>query len=336
MKLNPLQVIVAFLFFLTVATHTTSTAQTTSDRCVEIAQYRDSVVLANRRAELVAEFQQLTNEISALKSELTKAPTVAELEGRKKLLDDLQEKPTKTPAENRMIQTLEAALRNEKTDKAITDEIAKKKEVLAKDSTLLQCIQSKMSMSASGKVQCSCQKIPADGEGNTSCSAAESGSRCTIDFNLFGRESETRAAELLRKYGRRNLTQPDPGLSPSEAVRVLSSRDPQQLVDAVLIYMVVAAGNQSVRVPQSVPLDGLEELVDAVRSDKLTKSIEAAFNEEALNQSSKGGAFPVHDVGRATVSPGCVEFTTSSGLWMMFKANWSAARLVPTCRNNPK
>jgi hypothetical protein len=132
-------------------------------------------------------------------------------------------------------------------------------------------------------------------------------------------------------------------LSPVEALKALSSRDRQQLVDAVLIYMVVAAGNQSARVPQSVPVDGLKELVDAVRSDELTKSIEAAFNLEELNQWSKvtdeelrRGTIPVHTVGRAIVSPGCVEFTTSGALWMMFKANWSAARLVPSCRSIPK
>jgi len=345
MKLHPLPVIATFLFFATIATQTRCTAQTTSNPCVEIAQYRDFHTLANRRDELMTESQKLTREISVLNSELRKAPTAAELEGRKKRLDDLQKKPTKTPAENQTIQTLEAVLSNTKSDKTITDEIAKKNEVLTRDKTLLQCIQSNRLMlgSAQSKVQCSCQTIPADGEGNTSCSAAESGGRCTIDFNLFGPESESRAAALLTRYGRKDPTLPDPGLSPVEALRVMSSRDRQQLVDAVLIYMVVAAGNQSVRAPQSVPLDGLRELVKAVGSDQLTESIDKAFNLEALNQWSRvtneelrRGTIPVQNIGRAFISPGCVEFTTSGGLWMMFKANWSAARVLPTCRNIPK
>jgi len=200
-----------------------------------------------------------------------------------------------------------------------------------------------MSISASAQVRCSCPKIPADGEGNTSCSAAESGGRCTVDFNLFGRDSERRAADLLSKYGRREATPPDPRLSAVDALKALSSRDRQQLVDAVCVYMVVAAGNQSARVPQSVPLDGLRELVDAVSSDELIMSIEAAFNLEALNHWSKvtdeelrRGTIPVHTVGRAIVSPGCIEFTTRGSLWMMFKANWSAARLAPSCGSIPK
>lgn len=146
MKLNPPTVIVTFLFYLTVvATQTISTAQTMPDPCIEIAQYKDFLTLADRRAELLAESQQFTLDINDLNSELSNAPTVAELEFQKKRLDDLQKKPTRSPAEDETMQALEQVLKNLRSDKAITDEIARKNEVLVKDKVLLQCIQGRIS-----------------------------------------------------------------------------------------------------------------------------------------------------------------------------------------------
>ena len=145
MKLNPLRVIATVLFFLTVATQTTSTAQTVPDPCVEITQYKDFLALADRRAELMAESQQLTFDISALKNELLDAATAAEVEGLKKQLDDLQKKPTKTEFELQMIQTLETTIRKTGIDTVIEAQIAEKNEVLARNKILLQCIQSKIS-----------------------------------------------------------------------------------------------------------------------------------------------------------------------------------------------
>lgn len=193
-------------------------------------------------------------------------------------------------------------------------------------------------ISVSAKVQCSCPTISADGEGNTSCSASESDGRCTIDFNLFGKESETRAAELLRNLGRKGLTIPNPTLSPSQSLTTLSKSREQELVDAVLIYMTVAAGNQYARLPQSVPVDSLKELVDAACSDDLKKRIYGAFNQNALQQwwgcsdeDLRNRQIRSETVGGAIVSPGCIEFTTSNGLWIMFKTNWSPARIFPRC-----
>jgi len=145
MKLNPLRVIATVLFFLTVATQTTSTAQTVPDPCVEIAQYKDFITLADRRAELMAESQQLTFDISALKNELLDAATEAEVNAFKKRLEDLQKKPNKTEFEEQTIQTLETAIRKTGIDTVISARIAEKEKVLAKDKVLLQCIQSKIS-----------------------------------------------------------------------------------------------------------------------------------------------------------------------------------------------
>lgn len=145
MKLNRL-VIATFLVFLPIANQTTSTAQTAPDPCAEVSQYKDFLALADRRAELLAESQQLTFDISELKSAISESPTVAELETQKKRLDDLQKKATKTAADEESIQALELILRNLRSDKEITDDIAAKNVVLAKDKVLLQCIQSKISL----------------------------------------------------------------------------------------------------------------------------------------------------------------------------------------------
>ena len=190
---------------------------------------------------------------------------------------------------------------------------------------------------ASAKVQCSCPNISADGEGNTSCSASESGRLCTIDFHLFGPESEKRAAELLARFGKVNLKPPEPGAS---AVEWLSSSPPEQVIDAVLVYMTVAAGDQNARAPDSVPLGSLFELVDAVRKDSLRTRILDAFSrgaqEKWSTQSDEGlrrSPIPFENIGAAIVSPGCVEFRTTAGLWMMFKASWSPARVTQGCRS---
>src|SRR5438128_11197565 len=118
-----------------------------------------------------------------------------------------------------------------------------------------------MTITATAKVQCSCPKISADGEGQTSCSTSESGGRCTIDCNLFGPESEKRAAELLIEYGRTKLTLPNPNLGADQALLLLSQGSREKLLDAILIYMTVAAGNQSSREPKTVPLNSLGEVV---------------------------------------------------------------------------
>ncbi len=197
-----------------------------------------------------------------------------------------------------------------------------------------------MSIPASGKVQCSCPKIAADGEGQTSCSASESGGRCTIDFNLFGQASEKRAADLIRRHGERpKLKPPNPELAPDAALRELSLQGGDALIDAVLVYMTVAAGNQSAREPKSVPLGDLQELVKAIGTVPLAKRIEQAFNQQALQQwanRSPQAKIPPEPDQRFTISPGCVEFTSSGGLWLMFKTAWSPARIFPRCGNPSK
>jgi len=143
MKLNPPSVIATCLFFLVVATQTTSMAQSVPDPCAEVAQYKDFLALADRRAELLAESQQLAIEINELKG-ISDAPTAAELAAQKKRLDDLQKKQTRTPLEDEAMQGLEIILRNLRSDKEIADDIVEKNKVLARDKVMLQCIQGKI------------------------------------------------------------------------------------------------------------------------------------------------------------------------------------------------
>jgi hypothetical protein len=200
------------------------------------------------------------------------------------------------------------------------------------------------SIHAQSKVQCSCPKIPADGEGNTSCSAAESGDHCTIDFNLFGRESEKRAADLLARYGGGDLKLPDLDLSPDESLQSLSLKGGQELQDAILIHIAVAAGDQKSRLRDGFPPSSFGELVRTFRSNKaISQLIEVNFSLAAREEWSKYSnedlraskkKVPTETVGETTVSPGCIEFKVGESVWMMFKVKWSPARIKPRCSDS--
>jgi hypothetical protein len=196
-----------------------------------------------------------------------------------------------------------------------------------------------MSLHSQSKVQCSCPKIPADGEGNTSCSAAEIRGRCNIDFNLFGPENEKRAAELLSTSSGRNISVPYPNLSADDALVALSSTTGEKLQDAILVYLAVAAADHNARHSEKlVPSAGLKELVEAVRSTDLATAISNNFSSRQRllwsgrpnNELRKLDRPVTTTIRGATVSPGCIEFTTNE-LWMMFKVNWSPARIRPDC-----
>jgi hypothetical protein len=47
------------------------------------------------------------------------------------------------------------------------------------------------------RIQCTCQSVNAVGEGNSSCSTAESNGKCTVDFNQFPNFALERAANAL-------------------------------------------------------------------------------------------------------------------------------------------
>src|ERR1700757_1644699 len=130
---------------------------------------------------------------------------------------------------------------------------------------------------AQSKVQCSCKTVSADGEGNTSCSVSESqaqnGKHCTIDFNLFGVESENRAADLLIKYAEVQVKKPNAEVGPEQSLLNLSAKSSEELLDAILVYLTVAVADQGAKYEKTLSnadLNSLKELAAAVRSPELS------------------------------------------------------------------
>jgi hypothetical protein len=201
---------------------------------------------------------------------------------------------------------------------------------------------------AQSKVQCSCKSIAADGEGNTSCSVSESRGRCTIDYNLFGAESEKRATDILVRFGGVEINPHDPQMSADESLERLGSKPGKELGDAVLVYLTVAVGDQYAHRHETVSevdLKTLAEAVNSIRSSDVAPLIDKNFgvdmrrkwknatNEQLREAFSKRSVHADH-VNGARLSPGCVEFTTSSGLWMMFKTEWSPFRKQALCEES--
>ena len=90
--------------------------------------------------------------------------------------------------------------------------------------------------------QCTRPRVPATGEGNTSCSASEANGRCTVDYNVFS-ERESRAAAFLSRAGISSVFVPDPRLDVVVGMAQLQG-EPNKLTDAILIYLTVALSAQ--------------------------------------------------------------------------------------------
>lgn len=188
------------------------------------------------------------------------------------------------------------------------------------------------STEARSEVKCSCPSIKADGEGNSSCSSNESGGRCTIDYNVFaGRE--VRAAQALSDN--LGLTVPSrPGLGVQEAFSSVERSG--QIPELVLVYLSVAAVDQSVTHPKSIDLGALGTVAKIVL--ELRSDIAKAFSTEAREQfafvkaeeAASSKDFVVRSSSSFVISYGCVEVTTDQ-VSVMFKARWSPYRLAPRC-----
>jgi hypothetical protein len=150
MKLNRFSLTSIFLLLLLLAIQSTAVAQTKLSNCEEIKKTEDFLALADRRAELLAESQQLKTDISALESQLPGAMTEADMEKLKKQLADLEAKPpaTRTPLEAQTMENLESKVKL-KTDQAINNELGENKRLLAADKDLLSCIQEAISQLSS-------------------------------------------------------------------------------------------------------------------------------------------------------------------------------------------
>ncbi|TNF18721.1 MAG: hypothetical protein EP318_17260 [Rhodobacteraceae bacterium] len=179
------------------------------------------------------------------------------------------------------------------------------------------------------EVKCSCPTIKAEGEGNTSCSANESGGQCTIDYNLFGLR-EVRAAELLSE--RLNLDfRPFPEQGTDEALQLAERAG--MLYEQVLLYLYVAASSQFSRNSETVPLDNVASIERMVGSFR--KEVETAFAMTTRERvAGDTRVFPddaFMDVGEVVITPGCIE-VFAGGQWMMFKTYWSVSAALPGCR----
>ncbi|GIT93332.1 hypothetical protein JANAI62_37610 [Jannaschia pagri] len=181
---------------------------------------------------------------------------------------------------------------------------------------------------AKADVRCKCPSISAEGEGNSSCSANESGGTCTIDFNLFG-VREVRASEFLSEQLEPNF-QPFPNQNTVDSLR--QAEESGILFDQVFMYLNVAAISQGTRNPESVPLSEIESLFSL--ASEFQKEIEFAFSQQVFGQVMSGSlVFPTDmfvDMGEVVISPGCVEIL-HSGQWLMFKTHWSLAAEAPGC-----
>lgn len=180
-------------------------------------------------------------------------------------------------------------------------------------------------------VKCSCPKVAADGEGNTSCSAAESNGRCAIDFNVFF-EREQRAESLLirtlrgvRGYGQLNT--PDPRASAQDALlKAKGSSD--RVRDTVLIYLTVAlsalAEGGGTDAQAAVP-----EIAEALREQ--SARVNEAFDPSlSINRQFSPQRLTVGSTSMV-IGTGCIEVLTRTGVWVMFKANFSPSASYPRC-----
>jgi len=119
-------------------------AQAKLDNCTEIKATDDFLALADRRGDLMAESQDLRDEIGQLEN-YSDVLTVPELEKLKSDLDGLLKKADRNALEEQTVQTLQNRLKVVKTDESIKHDIDDKKSLLAKDKELLICVQEAIS-----------------------------------------------------------------------------------------------------------------------------------------------------------------------------------------------
>jgi hypothetical protein len=194
-----------------------------------------------------------------------------------------------------------------------------------------------LSVSASAN-DCACPTVKAYGKGNTSCSASESDGRCTIDYNLFTPAAEQKAAELLGAASSSRIQAPPPGAS-VQALMELSLGGETLLVDAVLVYLMVATAD---RVLDSDTADISGAARDVVRivtpfRAQIANAFSAAGTRQWLgtpDEKLRGVSPPAEassfSDNQLTLAPGCMEVRTTS-FWAMFKASWSPMRFTPRC-----
>lgn len=223
-----------------------------------------------------------------------------------------------------------------------------------------------MSAASDARVRCKCPSIEAEGEGNSSCSAHESGGFCTIDFNEFPRALEQASAEIWRSSYSNFQWKPttdsfQPFFRIDKYLEFLeSSADtPKDFTGTVLVNLLVAAVKA-----QAVEVFDDDDLRMVVRhfyewdtaviprqfgrqSFQFTEQLQdheirlESDDRGVMSQSGHGmradqlsslidpKPFDVGNV-RVIVGRGCIELVGNNA-WSMYKTFWSPARQIPGC-----
>ena len=177
------------------------------------------------------------------------------------------------------------------------------------------------------RTQCTCQSVNAVGEGNSSCSTAESNGKCTVDFNQFPPVVLNRAADELHSADR-TFSANIIDLNRDASFVLRETRDAQQLANTIVLYMAVAVTMQSGGKPvldyESSDLQAL--IAFAKEKRNLFVSLFRMPTERGHSESGtyrSGISF--------TQAPGCMDIMLPGGLRVMFKARWSPAAVYPRC-----
>ena len=174
--------------------------------------------------------------------------------------------------------------------------------------------------------ECTCPKVPASGVGNSSCSASEDNGKCTVDFNIFF-EREIRAIALL-KQADVAVAAPTPSANSTAALAELKGR-PNQLTDAIIIYLTVALSAQ----PNASALTKVVgRIANTVRSPPVSSRLATAFDPNSGGglPSSDNPPFDTFEGNRFRIVRGCIELFADD-TWVMFKTNWSTYAATPRC-----
>ena len=168
-------------------------------------------------------------------------------------------------------------------------------------------------LSVSGQashVKCKCPQVDARGTGDSSCSASETGGRCSIAFNEFDPAYEAAAIDVLKELiSWKDIQLKPTGLNETftqqKAIRLI--RNPEQLMDQILVYSLVSLAERG-----DVKNYG-DQIVEA---HKLMSKHAAQISNSFVSGRQK-----INDSG-LSVTHGCLAYRTGE-FWIMYKAIWS-------------
>jgi hypothetical protein len=190
---------------------------------------------------------------------------------------------------------------------------------------------SAISLIAQAEVKCKCKNVDAVGEGNSTCTVAESGGKCTIDFNQFAPSAISRASAALGRAGQGNrievrTLQVD---RPEEAAQTLlrAGGDDKLLAHTAAAFMAIPATSQLQGRDQHPGVDAdLAKLAEF--ADKNSRLFQEVFATDRITNQRSGNEVGVTYV----VTSGCMELRLPRGLDLMLKIPRSPSALFPRCQ----